>query len=133
MIVMDTHALIWLANGSGDLGRTARTKLDAALREGGLAVSAISFWECGMLVDKGRITLSIDPMQWRTDLLASGLEELPVTGRTGIAAARLPNFHGDPADRLIVATALENDAHLATADHAILDWSGSLQRMDARN
>lgn len=133
MIVMDTHALIWLANGAGELGKTARSELDAALHDGKLAVSAISFWECGMLIEKGRITLSIDPMQWRADLLASGLEELPVTGRTGIAAARLANFHGDPADRLIVAAAFENDARLATADHKILNWPGSLQRLDARS
>lgn len=133
MIVMDTHALIWLDTGARDLGKTTRNEFDAALREGRLAVSAISFWECGMLIAKGRIALSIDAAQWRADLLASGLEELAVTGATGIAAAGLPNFHGDPADRLIVAAAIENDARLATADHKILHWPGSLQRLDARN
>lgn len=133
MIVMDTHALIWLDTGARDLGKTARSEFDAALREGKLAVSAISFWECAMLIAKGRIALSINPTQWRTDLLASGLIELPVTGATGIAAAGLPNFHGDPADRLIVAAALENEARFATADHKILDWPGSLQRLDARS
>ena len=132
MILLDTHTLIWLDAGLGKLGATAREHLDTALQEERLAVSAISFWETGMLVIKDRVRLSIDLLQWRADLLAGGLKEFPVTGAVGIQAACLENFHGDPADRLIVATAIRESALLATADGAILGWGGSIHRLDVR-
>jgi PIN domain nuclease of toxin-antitoxin system len=132
VILLDTHTLIWLDTGLDLLGKVARTQLDAALQTDRLAVSAISFWETGMLVRKGRLKISIDLFQWRADLLSGGLQELPVTGTLGIQAASLESFHGDPADRMIVATAIEKHALLATADEAILNWNGSINCLDAR-
>ncbi len=87
MILLNTHTLIWLDAGLGRLGATAREHLDTALQEELLAVSAISFWETGMLVIKDRVQLSIDLLQWRAELLASELKEFPVTGAVGIQAA----------------------------------------------
>ena len=84
-----------------------------------------------MLLDRGRIALTDDVVPWRASLLADGLIEIPVNGDIGIRANRLPNFHRDPADRIIVATALEGH-RLITADELILQWSGSLDRLDAR-
>ena len=84
-----------------------------------------------MLVDKGRIRMNIDPIRWRSELMAIGLREHPGSGDIGIQAAALPDFHGDPADRLIVATAMQERATLATADKAILGWKGPLQRTHA--
>ena len=84
-----------------------------------------------MLLDKGRITLPDNVVSWRTDLLTNYLTEIPVNGESGIRANNLPNFHPDPADRIIVATALEGH-RLLTADELILEWSGSLDRLDAR-
>ena len=72
-----------------------------------------------MLLDKGRITLPDDVVPWRASLLADGVIEIPVNGDIGIRANRLPNFHRDPADRIIVATALEGH-RLITADELIL-------------
>lgn len=131
MIVLDTHVLVWLDGGASRLGSSARAALDRALAEDGLAVSAISFWEVGMLVEKGRLSLGLDLTSWRIDLLRAGLAELPVTGEIAIAAARLAAFHGDPSDRLIVATALLAGARVCTADAAILDWNGPVLRADA--
>ena len=84
-----------------------------------------------MLLDKRRITLPSDIVSWRADLMANYLTEIPVNGDIGIRANNLPGFHPDPADRIIVATALEGH-RLPTADELILNWSGSLDRLDAR-
>lgn len=96
-------------------------------------MSAISFWEVAMLVTKQRLRLSMPVHLWRDDLLTAGLGEIPVTGEIGVLAAELADFHGDPADRLIVATAISKNQTLVTADHQILDWTGALTRQDARS
>ncbi len=69
---------------------------------------------------------------WRKDLLSRGLVELPMDGKAGIDAANLQNFHGDPADRIIVATTMLTGASLVTADEKILNWDGLTQKNDAR-
>ena len=73
---------------------------------GEAAVSAVSFREIALLHDKGRLTLLRDLGAWRGKLFRDGLTEIPVDGEIGIRAAELADFHRDPADRLIVATAL---------------------------
>jgi len=130
MILLDTHALVWMDAGSNKLGPRARIKIDAALGEDALAVSAITFWELGMLQTKKRLELP-PLMQWRRELMEMGLREIPVTGADGIVANQLSNFHSDPADRLIVATAISSDALLVTADRRILEWPGEMGRVDA--
>ena len=65
-------------------------------------------------------------------MLAEGVREVPVDGEVAIAAAELPDFHKDPADRLIVASARDEGARLLTADRQILGWAGMLARVDAR-
>ena len=84
-----------------------------------------------MILRKGRLSLAIDLDVWRSDLLRSGVSEIPVSGDIGARAADLGDFHADPADRLIVATAMRVGADLYTADRRILDWSGPVQRTDA--
>ena len=96
-----------------------------------MAVSAITFWEIAMLHEKGRMELVTDFGTWRASLFQVGLREIAVDGEIGIKAATLPDFHGDPADRIIVATALD-DHRLVTADARILDWNGHLRCLDAR-
>jgi PIN domain nuclease of toxin-antitoxin system len=110
----------------------ARQSIDAAQKDNGLAVSAISFWEIAMLVAKGRIVMDIPLSAWRQDLLNLGLVEIPVDGEVGIAAVQFEDLHNDPADRIIIATALLQRAVLVTADHRILEWPGKLDRLDAR-
>ncbi len=83
-----------------------------------------------MRIHSGRLDVLMDPEALRRDLLAQGLVEIPVSGVIGIRAGVLPELHGDPADRLIVATALEGH-ELLTADRRILDWPGKLSRIDA--
>lgn len=128
---MDTHVVLWFRLGVPRIGPECRRIIDEGLREGRLATSAFSFWETAMLQAKGRIRLSQDVRSWRARLLRDGLVEIPVDGDIALLANELEDFHGDPADRIIVATALSGHT-LVTADHRILSWSGRLGRLDAR-
>jgi PIN domain nuclease of toxin-antitoxin system len=127
VILLDTHTLIWLAEGHPQLGDRARHLVDEALAHDELGVSAITFWETAMLHhQRGRIQLMQPVEAWRRVLADHELREWPVTGEVGIAAAALCDFHADPADRFITATALLHGATLVTADDRILAWSGPL-------
>lgn len=130
MILLDTHVLLWLRAGDSRLGSRAQDEIDRAWSAGELAVSAISFWEVAMLNAKGRIRLDEDVLTWRRRQLEQGMIEIAVDGETGIRAASLEKFHPDPADRIIVATALAGH-RLTTADSRILGWSGQLNRISA--
>ena len=132
MLLLDTHVLLWLRFGDEQLGVTARRMLGEAWISGEAAVSAMTFWEVALLRSKYRLDFVGNPSSWRTRLLEEGLNEIPVDGEIGIRANTLPDFHPDPADRIIVATAL--DGHrLITSDERILRWSGNLRRLAARD
>ncbi len=121
MILLDTHALIWWIEGNERPSRRAA----AAIKEHGPAlVSPISFWELGILVERGRVSVDRDLTRWYRDLLASGTAEVaPLTPSGAISAARLSEFHGDPADRFIYATARELDVVLVSKDARIRDYA----------
>jgi PIN domain nuclease of toxin-antitoxin system len=132
VILLDTHVLIWLDEASPRLGVSAVEKIDRAFHSGKAMVSAISFWEVGMLVRKGRIRMDMDLAVWRNDFLEQGLIEVPVTGDISIRAAGFDDFHGDPADRLIASTAVQNTASLLTADERLLNSKLAIRCLDAR-
>ena len=132
MLILDTQALLWLRNGDRRLGIRARQELEQAWTADEAAVSAITFWEVALLRAKGRSDFPEDVLRWRQDQLGQGLTEIPVDGEIGIRANALADFHADPADRIIVATALQGH-RLVTADERILGWPGSLNRLDARD
>lgn len=127
MILLDTHVLIWLMEGDPKLGRQARRLTDAELTDDAVAVASISFWETAMLDQRGRVQLQRPLEMWRRAVTDAGIRELPLTGDVAIAAAELADFHSDPADRFITATALRNGAALVTADRRMLAWSGPVQ------
>ena len=85
-----------------------------------------------MLIEKGRLEMRSEVELWRQSLIDNGLQEISLTGNIAIRSALLENFHGDPADRMIVATAIHMSSTLCTADEKILSWEQSLQRLDAR-
>ena len=132
MKLLDTHVLVWLTEGNPRLGSDSLQTINSALKAGKLGVPAICFWEIAMLVAKQRLTLQMDLNVWRFELLQTGLLEIPLQGSTAIRAGQLISFHGDPADRMIVSTAIENSATLITADEKVLRWDGLLQKIDAR-
>ena len=131
MILLDTHTVLWLRAGDPKLGPVAHAEIQRAWESDAVGLSAISFWEIAMLQDKARIRYPEDVKQWRQEQLGQGLIEIPVDGEIGIRAYDLARFHADPADRIIVATALQGH-RLVTADERILGWPGSLNRLDAR-
>ena len=132
MILLDTHALVWLDQGDHRLGEESLGALDVALQSNELFVSAISFWEVAMFVEKDRLEMQIEVDVWRQSLIDNGLQEVALAGNTAVRAAQLKDFHGDPADRMIVASAINLGASLCSADEKILQWQGKLTRLDAR-
>ena len=132
MILLDTHTLVWLDEGSERLGKKSLSHIDRSLKAGELFVSVISFWEVAMLSNKGRIDIQIDLNLWRKNLLDSGLQELAMSGDIAMDSANLIDFYGDPADRMIVASSRYLNAKLYTADEKTLAWKHELIRFDAR-
>ncbi len=131
MLLADTQALVWHWTADSKLGNGARQAIEEALQDRDLAVSAITFWEISMLLDKGRLEFPEDVLNWRLELLAQGLVEIPVDGEIAARAGALIGLPGDPADRIIVATALGGH-QLVTSDTGILRWDSILPRVDAR-
>lgn len=131
MILPDTHTLIWFLNSNPRLGRESNLLIRRATDFGIAAFSAISVWEVALLLSKNRLTLNVTALQWRESLLAAGFVEIPVDGAIAARSVALPDFHDDPADRIIIATAQEGH-QLITDDRRILDWPGQLNRFPAR-
>jgi PIN domain nuclease of toxin-antitoxin system len=121
VIVLDTHSWVWWATGSDELSRAARTRTEAAVREDELLVSSISVWEVAMLVARGRLQLAIAVDAWVGQAeRIPGLRFVPVTNTIALRSMQLPGrFHTDPADRIIVATALSHGAIVVTRDDRI--------------
>lgn len=122
MILLDTHVLVRLLSGDPKLGKRARVTIDRAGSRDEVFVSAISFWEIAMLVAKHRLELDTTPSTFRARAIEDGIQEAPIDGEVGIVAAELPSAHQDPADRLLVATAIVRGLTLLTADDVLLAW-----------
>ena len=137
MIVIDTQALVWMIEGDPRLGRGGRQLIDKARAENGALIAPVTVWEVAMLTDKGRLILGRPVAQWFDHVLSFGgflLEPMSVS--IAIDAGTLPgSIHGDPADRLIIATARSLGCPLLTADRKILDYAaaGHVRTIDARH
>ncbi len=123
MIVLDTHVLVWWVNGDSQLSENARAAIEHEQKaENGLIlISAISAWEVAMLIEKGRLALSMSVDDW-LDVVAEieSVRFMPLDVAVGVQATRLPgDFHKDPADRMIVSLARHLNAPLVTADEKI--------------
>ena len=121
MIVLDTHALVWWAVGDRRLSAPALRAIKAAAKAGGVFASAISVVEIATAVRRGRLTLRVPFEQWLADLRS--LPELrfePVTAEIAALAGSFDGaMHGDPADRIVAATARTLGARLVTADERL--------------
>lgn len=131
MILPDTHALLWFLESNPRLGREADLIIRRATEFSIAAFSAISVWEVALILAKGRLTLGVSALEWRQNLLSTGFVEIPVDGAIAARSVNLTDLHDDPADRIIIATALEGH-QLITDDSRILDWPGPLNRFPAR-
>ena len=125
-VLLDTHFWIWQQAGRNDLIPAGTLKeMEAAAAAGRLLLSAMSIWELGMLESKGRVRLSLPCEQWVHEALATpGLTLVPLTPEIAVHSTRLPgNFHSDPADRIIAATARIMGARLATWDRKLIAYA----------
>ena len=125
MLLIDTHVLVWWVGGTGDLSSLAQQSMEQTLAdEGEICISSISAWEIAMLLRKGRLLLSMDVESWLDEVSAiEGVRFLPVDNDIAVKSATLPgDFHNDPADRMIVATARKLAVSLVTADEKILEY-----------
>ena len=123
-ILLDTHTWIWLFNGSTELSQDAIDQIDLAANQGKVFISAISVWELSMLVAKNRVNLSQPIHQWVQDSFSQpGVNLSPLLPEIAIESSFLPGeFHGDPADRIIVATARIDNLVLLTRDKKIIKY-----------
>ena len=120
-ILLDTHVWLWWLLGSDRLAHRERSALDRLALRADLRLAAVSLWEAQMLYAKGRLVLDRPFEVWIRDAAAAAVIEIaPLDVEVVIALNRLPpSFHGDPADRLIVATARAHRIPLATYDRAL--------------
>ena len=118
VIVLDTHAWLWLYREADQLSTSASSAIARADRIG---ISAITCWEVALLAERRKIKLDRDVRLWvRQALAQERTEALPVTVEIAVEAALLPaTFPGDPADRLNYSTARANSAQLVTKDERL--------------
>lgn len=114
--VFDTHVWVWTAAGD-----PRAEKLRSF--SGTAIISAISQWEVAMLEMKGRLALKPDAETWFSENLEAPVALAPLTSEISLQSCRLEEFHGDAADRIILATALTLGLPLITADEKILRWN----------
>jgi PIN domain nuclease of toxin-antitoxin system len=120
-VILDTHIWVWWLLPDSPLPDRERTALDRIATDKGICLPAICQWEAQMLHGKKRIELPLPFPTWLRRATAPDLlTVLPLNADTVIALDKLPaTFHGDPADRMIVATARAHELSLATHDKAI--------------
>ena len=121
--MLDTHTWIWWAHGS-DLLPAPHSKIIEENETDIIGVSAISCWEISKLAEYGRIELHLPLKKWFDDALGyPGVELIELTPEIAIESTKLPgNFHRDPADQIIVASARIYDYILVTSDRKIIKY-----------
>ncbi len=124
MIVLDTHVWLWWISNPENLSTRAGQAIDQAVAEKSIIISSISTWEIALLVDKGRLELSVDLRDWvrKTEDLPF-VRFMPVDNTISLRSVTLPGrFHPDPADRIITATAMTMGLPLVTMDNKIINY-----------
>lgn len=121
MILLDTHALIWLVSHPKKLSVKAAAVIEEERKEKGIAISAMTVWEICMLIVHKRLELTMETEAWIAKVVSlPWLSVIPVDATIAEKSVFLPGeFHADPADRMIVATAMVNGLRLITSDQKI--------------
>ncbi|TAK76651.1 MAG: type II toxin-antitoxin system VapC family toxin [Gammaproteobacteria bacterium] len=124
-ILLDTHAWIWYVSGNNELSKNAKKIITTALHNHQAYLAAISLWEICMLDKKQRIILEMPYLEWINKFLElTRVQILPITPAIAMESCHLPgDFHEDPADRMITATARVAGLTLVTRDTRILAYS----------
>ena len=115
MILLDTHIWVrWIEQDTDPLPSRISSAID---RGDHVVISAVSCWEVAYLVKRNRLVFPVPMEEWLLAALdESGVASLPLTAKMASRAASLSDIHRDPADRFIIATALETGARLFTLD-----------------
>jgi len=124
VIVLDTHVWVWWLSDPQKLPARARRIITEAAGDRAIYVSAISAWEIALLVSRGRLTFTMDAEDWigKSEALPF-LHFVPVDNAIAVRSVRLTEpFHSDPADRIIVATAIIMGAPVVTSDTKIAKY-----------
>lgn len=125
MIVLDTHAWVWWLSNPDQISRAAREEIDRAKEKEEVLISSISSWEVALLVRKGRLELTMPVEDWvaRSEALPF-IQFVPLDNRIALRSNQLSGeIHDDPADRIIIATALTLGAPLVSKDTRIRDYA----------
>lgn len=119
-IILDTQLVIWVATDDPRLTRAARAQIaDSRTR---IAFSIISLWEIAIKAARGRPDFRHSATTIRAGAQRAGWEEVPVTSDHALAVADLPDIHGGPFDRLLVAQARIEGMILLTSDRALTQY-----------
>ena len=122
-LLLDTHTWVWLVTGESKLAKTEFVTLVENGENVHLHLSAISLWEISMLVSKDRLKLSMNTIDWlKTYLKKSNTQVTAISPDIAVKSTELKGFHGDPADRLILATSMHLEAKIVTHDKLILSF-----------
>ena len=124
MIMLDTHAWIWFISNPENLSKKASKAVAEAVKDKSVLISSISAWEVALLVIKKRLKLSLDVSDWiaKSESLPF-IQFIAVSNAIAIRSVNLPQpLHTDPADRIIIATALFAGAPLVTKDKKLLNY-----------
>jgi PIN domain nuclease of toxin-antitoxin system len=123
MIVLDTHIWIWWVHGDEKL-TASQLEVIEANEDGEIGISAISLWEIAKLVENKRLELPVPLEKWFKQALSyPGVQIIELTPEIATESTRLPGeFHKDPADQMIVATARVIKCKLVTSDERILNY-----------
>lgn len=124
-LLIDTHLLLWAAEGFERLPTRAQTLMSVPENE--LFFSAASLWEIVIKSSLNREDFKVDPRLLRRGLLDNGYSELPVLSEHAVAVGCLPPIHKDPFDRLLIAQAIVEGITLLTADAHLTKYSGPVQ------
>jgi PIN domain nuclease of toxin-antitoxin system len=127
-LLLDTHIALWVDSGNERLRPSTRVLIDDCWRNGGtIFLSAISAWEIALLVDARKIELDIPIEAWVTRFLdRPGIRSVPLGHTAASRSYQLHHFeHRDPADRLLIATAIELACPLVTYDEGIVRFGKS--------
>jgi len=124
VIVMDTHVWVWFVSNPELLSKAAKKSIDAAMEKKEILISSISAWEVALLVAKKRLKLTLDVTDWiaRSEKLPF-FRFIPVDNSVAVKSVNLPQpLHSDPADRIIIATAITIGAPVVTKDEKLLNY-----------
>ncbi|MFO8239985.1 MAG: type II toxin-antitoxin system VapC family toxin [Dissulfuribacterales bacterium] len=125
MIILDTHIWVWFISNPELLSKRAKRYVDAAVEEKAIMISSISVLEVALLIAKKRLILRLELNDWiaKSEMLPF-FKFIPVDNSIAIKSVNLPQpLHSDPADRIIIATAISLGAPIVTKDEKIMNYS----------